>query len=130
MNKICATKSDLKNETGVDTSKLAKKVDLVSLKSDVDDLHVDDLKNVPIGLSSLKSKIDISNIGKLETTPVDVSQLTDVVKSDVVKKTEYDELVKSVDIIKTTDTSDLVKKADHNKKIDEIGKNINMIMII
>ena len=29
-----AKKADLKNETGVDTSKFGKKVDLVSLKSD------------------------------------------------------------------------------------------------
>ena len=31
-----ATKVDLKNATGVDTSKFAKKVDLASLKSEVD----------------------------------------------------------------------------------------------
>ena len=31
-----ATKSDLKNVTGIDTSKFPEKVDLVNLKSDVD----------------------------------------------------------------------------------------------
>ena len=31
-----ATKSDLKNATGIDTSKLAAKSDLVSLKAEVD----------------------------------------------------------------------------------------------
>ena len=31
-----ATKSDLKNATGVDTSKFAKKVDVAGLKSNVD----------------------------------------------------------------------------------------------
>ena len=35
-----ATKSDLKNATGVDTLKFVKKVDLASLKSDVDKLEL------------------------------------------------------------------------------------------
>ena len=34
-----ATKADLKNATGVDTSKFAKKVDLTSLKSNVEKLR-------------------------------------------------------------------------------------------
>ena len=33
-----ATKADLKNTTGLDTSKFSEKVDLTSLKSDVDKL--------------------------------------------------------------------------------------------
>ena len=32
--------------------------DLATLKSDVDKLDIDKLKNVPIGLKSLKSKVD------------------------------------------------------------------------
>ena len=42
-----ATKADLKNATGVYTSQFTKKVDLVSLKSRVDKLDNDQLKNVP-----------------------------------------------------------------------------------
>ena len=38
------TKGDFKNVTGVDTSKFAKKVDLGSLKSNVDKLDIDKLK--------------------------------------------------------------------------------------
>ena len=38
----CVTIADLKNEAGADTSKLAKKVDLASLKSDVDKLDIDE----------------------------------------------------------------------------------------
>ena len=67
-----ATKADLKNATGVDTFEFAKKVDLASLKSEIDKL----------------------DIGKLETTSVDLSKLSDAVKKEVVKKTVYDELVK------------------------------------
>ena len=53
-----ATKADLKNATGVDTSKCAKKVDLTSLKSNLDQLDIDKFKNVPSNLNNLKSKVD------------------------------------------------------------------------
>ena len=52
------TKSDLKNATGVDTSKFTEKVDLASLKSEVDKLDIDKLEIVPNGLNSSKSKVD------------------------------------------------------------------------
>ena len=49
-----ATKVDLKNTTG-DTSGFVKKTDLANLKSIVDKLDIDKLKNVPTNLSNLKS---------------------------------------------------------------------------
>ena len=55
---IMQKKTDLKNATGFDTAKFAKKVDLANLKSDVDKLDIDKLKNVPTNFSSLKSKVD------------------------------------------------------------------------
>ena len=66
-----ATKPDLKIAASFDSSKLAKQVDLASLKYDVDKLDIDKLKNVPSSLSNLKSKVVKLDIGKLETTPVD-----------------------------------------------------------
>ena len=45
-----ATKSELKNSTVVDIYKFAEKMDLSNLKSDVDKLDIDKLKNVPSGL--------------------------------------------------------------------------------
>ena len=39
---------------------------------------------------------------QLAPVPADLSKLTDVVKNDVVKKTEYDKLVTKVDNIDTT----------------------------
>ena len=77
-------KADLKNATGVDTSKIAKNVDLASLEFNVDKLDIDKLKNVPGGFSSLNSKVDKINIGKLETTPVDLTKISDVVENKVV----------------------------------------------
>ena len=73
-----ATRTDLKNATGVHTSAFAKKTGLANIKSDVDSLDIDKLKNSPSGLSSLKSKVDKLNIGKLDTTPVDLSKPSDV----------------------------------------------------
>ena len=59
-----ATKTDLKNVTHADTSSLALKTNLASLKTEVDQLAID----------------------KLATVPIDLSKLSDVVKTDVAKK--------------------------------------------
>ena len=45
-------------------------------------------------LSSLKGKVDKLDISKLETTTVYLSKLSDVDKNNIVKETEYDELLK------------------------------------
>ena len=66
------TKSDLKRETGISRSESSKKNDSADSKSNVD-------------------KIDVV---KLETVPTDLSKLSNVVKSDFVENTTYDELVK------------------------------------
>ena len=58
------TKADSKGVTGVDTSNLAVKLNLVSLKASID-------------------KIDID---KLKTVPADLSKLSNVVENDVVRK--------------------------------------------
>ena len=68
-----AIKAELKNATDVDASKFAKKVELASLKSNVDKLDIDKLKNVPTGLSSLKRKVDKLDVDKLVPVPVDLS---------------------------------------------------------
>ena len=78
----------------VDTSEFAKKTDLASFKSDIDKLDVLKLEKVPTGLNSLKSKGNEFDADKFETFPTDLSKLSDVVKNEVIKKTEYDELVK------------------------------------
>ena len=53
-----ATKSDLKNATGVDTSDFSKKkIVLATLKSNVHQLDIDKSEKVPIDLNSLKSKV-------------------------------------------------------------------------
>ena len=79
-----ATTSYLKNATGVYTSKFAKKVDLASLKSNLNKLDIDKLKTVPTNLKHLKSKVDKLHVDKLVPVPVDLNKLSDKVKNDVV----------------------------------------------
>ena len=92
-----ATKSDLKNATGIKASKLAAKSDLASLKAEVDKLDTDKLKSVSTNLSNLKNKVDKLDIGKLETTPANLSKLSNVVKYDVVQKTEYNAKIRNIE---------------------------------
>ena len=73
-----ATKSDLKNAAGVDIYFLIyqyqKKVDLASLKSNVDKLDIDKLdklEDVPSNSNNLKSKVDKLDVGKLVHVPAD-----------------------------------------------------------
>ena len=44
------------------------------------------MKNDPINLSNLKSKVDQLDVDKLVPVPVGLSKLSDAVKNDVVKK--------------------------------------------
>ena len=104
---------------------LLKKTDLANSKSDVDKLDIDKSKNVPSNLSNLKNTVDKLDFDKLIPVAVDLSKLSDIVKNDVVKKTEYNELVKKVNNISTTDTNNLVKKTDYNRKISEIENKIS-----
>ena len=53
-----ATKSDLRNARDVDTLYFAKKTDLAYLKSDVDKLDIDKLRNRPSNLSRLQNKLN------------------------------------------------------------------------
>ena len=107
-----ATKADLKNATGVDTSKFAKKVDLASLKSNVDQLDIDKLKNVPSNLKNLKSKADQLDVDKLVPVPVDLSKLSDVVKNDAdycciisrISKNEAINLMQNTDLTRKSQT--------------------------
>ena len=77
---------------------LLKKTDLASIKSDVDKLDIEKLKNVPTNLSNLKSKVDKLDVDKLVPLPVDLSKLSNAVKNDVVKKDVYNGKIKDIDI--------------------------------
>ena len=76
----------MKNGAGVDKLKFAKNVDLAKLKSDIDKLDIDKLKNIPTNLDNLKSNVDKIDVDKLVPVPVDLGKLSDVVKMMFLKK--------------------------------------------
>ena len=43
-----------------------------------------------------QSKVEKLDVDKLVSFPVDLSKPSDIVKNDVIKKTEYDELLKKI----------------------------------
>ena len=114
-----AKKSDLKNVTHVDVSCFALKTNLSSLKTEVDKLGNDELTPLPD----------------------DLAKLSNVVKDDLVKKTEYTKLVSKVNGTDTTNFvsttkyenggSDLEKNiSDVNKKIPDVSTRINKKQIL
>ena len=62
------TKIDLKNATGIDTSKLAAKSDLASLKAEIDKLDIYSLVSVPVNLSKLSDLVKKNKVVKLFIT--------------------------------------------------------------
>ena len=101
-----ATKTDLKNVSHVDVSSFAVKSNLARLKTEVDKIDAD----------------------KLKTVPVDLAKLSNVVKSDIVKKTKYNKLVTKGDDIDTTNFAKRTKSekdgSDFEDKINKIDKKI------
>ena len=106
-----ATKKDIKDITHVDTCSYALKTNLAALKTEVDNIDTE----------------------KLKTVPSDLAKLSNVVKNDLVKKTEYNTLKNKVNAIDTsgfvtrtkftTDTNSLDDKIDKiEKKIPDISE--------
>ena len=116
-----ATKDDVKNITHVDVSSYATKTNLAASKSEVDKIDVD----------------------KLKTVPIDLSKLSNVVKNDVVKKTDYNTNVTSIenqiagvtkntvdnlaDItkLKAVDTSNFVLKTKRTADVNTLDNKID-----
>ena len=128
-----ATKTDLKNIIHVDVSSFASKTNLAALKTEVDKIDADELK----------------------TTPTDLAKLTNAVEHDVVKKTDYNTKVTSIEAqiagltkntvdnladitkLKAIDTNSFVNKtkfsADINTlddKIDGVEKTIHDVSVL
>ena len=122
-----ATKDDVKSITHVDVSSYATKTNLAALKSEADKIDVD----------------------KLKTTPTNLAKLTNAVENDLVKKTDYNTQLASIESqiagvtkntldnladitkLKAVDTSNFVLKTklttDVNpleNKIDTVDKKI------
>ena len=83
-------------------------------------------KNAPTNLSNLKSKVDKADVDKLAPVPVDLSKLSNVVKNDVVKKTEYNAKIKSIED-KIPDITNLAANTTLNDKINDVKNKIPSI---
>ena len=70
-----ATKGDVKNITHVDVSSFAGKTNLAALKTEVDKIDAD----------------------KLKARPADLTKLANAIENDVVKKTDYNTKVTSIE---------------------------------
>ena len=68
------TKADIKNITHVNTSDFALKANLANLKTELDKLDINKLKNLPNSLNNLKTKIDKLDIDKLTPVPADLKK--------------------------------------------------------
>ena len=114
-----ATKTDLKNITHVDVSSFASKTNL--LKTEVDKIDAD----------------------KLKTVPTELAKLTNAIENDVVKKTDYNTKVTSIEAqiagltkntvdnladitkLKTIDTNSFVNKTKFSADINTLDDKID-----
>ena len=114
---------DLKNITHVGVSSFASKTNLAALKTEVDKIDVD----------------------KLKTTPTDLDRLSNLVKTDVVKKTDYNTKVTSIEAqiagltkntvdnladitkLKTTDTNSFVPKTKLASDVTTLENKIDIV---
>ena len=108
---------------------LLRKTGLANLKSDVDKLDIDKLKNVPSNLRNLGSKVDKLGFDLLAPVPVDISKLSDAGKNDVVKKDVCNAQIKNVEdkIPEITNFATNTAKMLLNAKIDEVKDEIPSI---
>ena len=99
-----ATKADLKNASRIDTSKLAAKSDLVTLKAGVDKLDINKLINVPLDLSKLSDVVKLH-----KKNHKFFAKLNSIDSSGVVLKTKYDTDKSNLEN-KIPDSRGLIKK--------------------
>ena len=120
-----ATKTDLKNAAGIDTSNFSLKSNLASLKTEVDKLDIDKLVPVPVDLSKLSDAVKIDVVKKTVYNKL-VAKVNNINTSGFVLKTKYDTDKSEIDN-KILDTSGFVEKADYDDKISEIESKIPTI---
>ena len=97
-----ATKTNFKNVTHADVSNFASKANLAALKTEIDQIDTDKSKSVPN----------------------DLAKLTNVVKNDVIKKTEYNKLITKVN---STDTTKFVLITKYEKDGSDFEDKITKI---
>ena len=112
-----ATKTDLKNITHVDVSTFASKTNLAALKTEIDKIDTD----------------------KLKTAPADLAKLTNAIENDVVKKTDYNAKLTSIEAqitgltnlndikkLKAIDTNSFVTRTKFSADINTLDDKIDV----
>ena len=118
-----ATKKDINDITHVDVSGFVSKTNLAALKTEVDKIDVD----------------------KLKTVPTDLAKLSNVVKNEVVKKTDYNTKVTNIESqiagvtkntvdnladitkLKAVDTNNFVLKTKLASDVTTLGNKIDTV---
>ena len=118
-----ATKDDVKNITHIDVSSFASKTNLAASKTEIDKTDVD----------------------KSKTAPVDLAKLTNAVENDLVKKTDYNTKVTSIESqiagvtkntldnlgditkLKAVDTSNFVLKTKFASDVTTLENKIDIV---
>ena len=77
-----ASKKELGHATGVDTSDVADKKDVIALKTEVDKLNINKLVNVPTSLNNLKTKVEELDIGKLRKCSHRLKKISDATDNE------------------------------------------------
>ena len=95
------TKDDVKNITHADVSSFASKTNVAALKTEVDKIGTDILK----------------------TTPADLAKLTNAIENDVVKKTDYNAKVTSIEAQITGLTKNTTDNLNDITKLKAIDPN-------
>ena len=96
-----ATKDDIRNITHVGVSSFASKTNLAALKTEVDTIDAD----------------------KLKTTLTDLAKLTNAIEHDVVKKTDYNTKVTSIEAQITGLTKNTTDNLNDIKKLKAVDTN-------
>ena len=96
-----ATKDDIRNITHVGVSSFASKTNLAALKTEVDKIDAD----------------------KLKTTLTDLAKLTNAIEHDVVKKTDYNTKVTSIEAQITGLTKNTTDNLNDIKKLKAVDTN-------
>ena len=104
-----AIKPDLKKAAVVDTSQFTKNIFLASLKSEVDKLHI--------------GKIEKLSVDKMVPVSTKLSKLSNVVKKDVVEKTEHHARIKDIED-KISSITNLITNVTLNAKISDVKGKI------
>ena len=108
------------------------------MKAEADKLNINELVNVPTGLSNSKANGDDLDVGNLKTVPIDLKRLTDIVYRAIVKKLEFNKLNTKLNNLekKTPETTTLIlikecntDKQSLEKKNEDAHKKYQMSMV-